>query len=284
MPAVPVPEAERALLPGGVALAKHAEGAGETVGVVTANSSSILNQLSFYKSGRQYQSSLDMSKPVSLAAAPSIIPAYLPVYNRTIFCSSALGESLHLLRCSAVPVVEALLGSLLPLPELPHQRRLFLRATPALVLKQVRVVVEIEVALVLVLKAPSSSDDLRAGVRTSAVPATEPVLSRQCSQTNVQLVPRLKIIPYLTLISSSSSTSTNPSRPAPPPPASLAAETLGAISPLGVGRRRPQRYFASSPRMGLASLQMFANENELALFFLKKNPVILLPFCARLNH
>ncbi len=195
-----------------------------------------------------------MSKPVSLATAPSIIPAYLPVYNRTIFCLSALRESLHLLRCSAVSVVEALLGSLLALPELPHQRRLFLRAAPALVLKQVRVVVEIEVALVLVLKAPSSSDDLRAGVRTSAVPATEPVLSRQCSQTNVQLVPRLKIIPYLTLISSSSSTSTNPSRPAPPPPASLAAETLGAIPPLGVGRRRPQRYFTTRPRTGLASL------------------------------
>ena len=201
-----------------------------------------------------------MSKPVSLAAAPSIIPAHLTVCNRTIFYSSALRESLHLLCCSAVPVVEALLRSLMPLPELPHQSGLFLRAAPALVLKQVRVVVEIEVALVLVLKA-SACDDLRAGVRTSAVPATEPVLSRQCSQTNVQLVPRLKIIPYLTLISSSSSTSTNPSCPAPPPPASLAAETLGAISPLGVGRGRPQRYFASSPRTGLASLQMFANEN-----------------------
>ena len=209
-----------------------------------------------------------MSKPVSLAAAPSIIPTHLPVCNRTIFCLSALRESLHLLCCSAVPVVEALLRSLLPLPELPHQRILFLRAAPALVLKQVRVVVEIEVGLVLVLKAPAPAcDDLRAGVRPSAASPTEPVLSRQCSQTNVQLVPRLKIIPYLTLISSSSSTSTNPSRPAPPPPASLAAETLGAISPLGVGRRRPQRYFASSPRMGLASLQMFANENELALFF-----------------
>ncbi len=202
-----------------------------------------------------------MSKPVSLAAAPSIIPAHLTVCNRTIFYSSALRESLHLLCCSAVSVVEALLGSLLPLPELPQQRILFLRAAPALVLKQVRVVVEIEVGLVLVLKAPASSDDLRAGVRASAASAAEPALSRQCSQTNVQLVPRLKIIPYLTLISSSSSTSTNPSRPAPPPPASLAAETLGAISPLGVGRGRPQRYFASSPRTGLASLQKFANEN-----------------------